>query len=53
MNRSKYGAVAVGLILMGQSLNAAEEMPTFDRMRQLYRDSNDPSRISYVYTRCA
>lgn len=53
MSHSKYGVTAAWLILMSQSVHAAQEMPSFDRMRQLYRDSNDPSRISYVYRRCA
>ena len=52
MIHSKHGIFILVLLLSAQ-LHAADEMPTFDRMRQLYRDSNDPTRLSYVYRRCA
>lgn len=53
MSHSKYRIVIALWISLIVSAHAAETMPTFERMRQLYRESNDPSRLSYVYRRCA
>lgn len=52
VSHSKHG-IFIAMLLVSAQLHAAGDMPPFERMRQLYRESNDPTRLSYVYRRCA
>ena len=52
MNYSKCGVLCVAL-LCGFNGHASQDLPSFDRVRQQYKESNDLTRVSYLYRRCA
>jgi hypothetical protein len=52
VRHSKY-VMAAMLALMSVSALAAEELASFDQVRQQYKDTHDLTRVSYLYRRCA
>ena len=52
MGHSKFWIVSLALFL-SLSSQASQDLPSFDQVRQQYKESNDLTRVSYLYRRCA
>ena len=52
MSHSRYVIACVALFLSVAS-RAAQDLPSFEQVRQQYKQSNDLTRVSYLYRRCA
>ena len=50
MNRSKFLAASLFVL---SSLSHAAELATFDEVRTQYQNYRDPTRVSYLFNRCA
>lgn len=50
MNSSKFFAASLFLL---SSLGHAAELATFDEVRTQYQNYRDPTRVSYLFNRCA
>jgi hypothetical protein len=49
----KSRALIFGMLLAMAELSQAAEMATFDAIRSQYQSYRDPTRVSYLYNRCA
>lgn len=45
--------VLICVSFLATAVPAEESLPSFERVRQQYRETNDLGRVSYLYRRCA